>query len=171
MEDALASPPLKTSDSVPSYGSLKACVTNSTAELCGASLRCCAELETFQVTQDRACSIVSYSTYSAFKIYKNHFNAHRHDTDVILLNGLRALHPDHHVTTISPTFCDLLAYSEAGNAKAELDVSSDAYQAQRIYRATSGRSDESPGKLSDQVSFGKFHYVWKDKSFLVYVAQ
>ncbi|KAI9802353.1 MAG: hypothetical protein M1833_001859 [Piccolia ochrophora] len=104
----------------------------------------------------------------AYNIFKRQFNGHSPSPDTTILNGLHTLHPDHHITAVITGYCDLLSYADAGHAKAELDNDTDGFQARRVYRAASRRLDESTGTLSDRVSFGKYHYVWQEQSYLVY---
>lgn len=103
--------------------------------------------------------------------YKDHFNAHRYSTDLIISNFLREIHKDHYVMPVSASDCDALAYANAAHAKAELEVGTEGYQAQRQFISANRRSDASEDRLSDRVAFRKYYYTWNVKAFLVYVAE
>lgn len=107
----------------------------------------------------------------AFQLYSNHFDAQRSTTAIILLNGIRELHPQHHVTVLDVTRCNLLDYAKAGNAEAHLDVSGDGYHIRRIIRPGSECGIESEITLDDAVNFGKYNYYWHGNNYLLYVGE
>ncbi|MCJ1229208.1 hypothetical protein MMC12_005873, partial [Toensbergia leucococca] len=107
----------------------------------------------------------------AFESFLEHSDAHRVATGVAVLDSLRKIHRDYHVTLTSASTCDLLAFARAGNAKAELEVKDEGYLSQRVFKPSARRLDESPGTLNDHVNFGKYHYHWDRQNFLVYLAE
>ncbi|KAI9881257.1 MAG: hypothetical protein M1830_005543 [Pleopsidium flavum] len=107
----------------------------------------------------------------AFTRFKDHHNKNRVSTGLTTLQALREVHPDFHVTVISADTCDLLTYASAGHAEAKLDTESEGFQAQRVFKAASRRSENTRGTLKDHITFGKYDYHWDHHSFLVYVAE
>lgn len=91
--------------------------------------------------------------------YKDHFNAHRYSTDLIISNFLREIHKDHYVMPVSVSDCDAFAYANAAPAKAELEVGTEGYQAQRQFISANRRSDASEDRVSDRVAFRKYYYT------------
>lgn len=104
---------------------------------------------------------------SAYELFKDHCDAHRPHTELVVWNGLRELHPGQHVTQISTQSCDVIAYAQAGNAQANLDHGSDDYMAERSC-AAGQHGSKSAGSLFDVVTFGKYDYIWRGRRYIVY---
>jgi transitional endoplasmic reticulum ATPase len=102
-----------------------------------------------------------------FQDFKNHCDAHRVETQLVILELLRSRHPDFHVTCTSPYKCDLLGYAAAGHATATLDCD-DSIDSMRYYSEPGPRLKKEPGILKDQVRFGRWRYAWKHSEYLVY---
>lgn len=83
-----------------------------------------------------------------FEGFKEHFNGHRHSTELTLLEVLRKSHPEFWVTVTNPGQCDFLGYAAAGLATATMD-SGEAFDATREYRAPRPRLENKTGVLKD----------------------
>lgn len=99
--------------------------------------------------------------------YKEHFNAHRVSTELVILELLRKSHPDCHVTCTMPSKCDLLGFAAAGHATATIDRD-EPYEAVRLYKEPGPRLVKKPGVLNDHVRFGQWLYAWNDYKFFLY---
>lgn len=113
----------------------------------------------------------SHRANEAFHRFNEHSNKNRVATGLTILQALRDIHQDFHVTLVSSNNCDLLGYAGAGHAKSELDTEGEAFHAQKTYQAPSRRSEDSQGTLADHIVFGKYDYHWNQDSFIVYLAE
>jgi transitional endoplasmic reticulum ATPase len=102
-----------------------------------------------------------------FHDFKDHCDAHRIETQFIVLELLRRRHRDFHVTCTWPSGCDLLGYAAAGHATATLDCH-DSLDSIRYYNEPGPRLEKNPGILKDHVRFGRWRYVWKHAEYLIY---
>lgn len=88
-------------------------------------------------------------------------------TSIGILDALRRWYPDHTVTQ-TPKSTGILKLAKAGQAYAMLDTNTDFY-ASRTYKLATNHA-KGAGRLKYKVEFGKYNYRWKDRDFLVYVA-
>lgn len=102
-----------------------------------------------------------------FHDFKVHCDAHRVETQLVVLELLRSRHPDFHVTCTMPHKCDLFGYAAAGHATATLDCD-DSLDSMRYYSEQRPRLEKKPGILKDQVRFGRWRYTWKRSEYLIY---
>ena len=72
--------------------------------------------------------------------------------------------------TVTPEETGLLAFAQAGQAKAERDITTEALSAWRMHVPPSQRISQDEGEMSDKVHFGRYDYEWKGELFIVYTA-
>jgi transitional endoplasmic reticulum ATPase len=105
--------------------------------------------------------------------FYHHSDAHRVNTDAVIIQAIRAEHPGQHTTTIPEVTCDLLAYAASGNATA---VPVDDFKGQdartlkwRIYLPPAQRLDGDAGALGDQLLYAKLLYTWQGYELVMYL--
>lgn len=98
---------------------------------------------------------------------KEQFSRPTHDSDLSLIEIVRAAHNDHVIVRTAQRSCDFLGYAKAGHATARLHTEGGDFDATRKFRAASKRNDK-PGTLGDVVAWGCYHYEWDGKTFLIY---
>lgn len=107
---------------------------------------------------------------SAATAYYDQATAPRVNTDIVVVNALRAEYPQLHLTVAPQGGCDLLAYAAAGFAGvAPIDKEQDRL-AWKIFAAPARRLNGEHGVLLDNVHFGKFLIDWNKREFVVYIA-
>jgi transitional endoplasmic reticulum ATPase len=83
--------------------------------------------------------------------------------------ALRHHYTNYHVVSVDPENAEFLEFAEAGHAQAQFDQVGEHYEATRKYTAAhGGREDTGAGNLSDDVYFGRYKYVWQDKTYFLY---
>ena len=107
---------------------------------------------------------------SIFSDYQNHHAAPLMSCETAVLTSLRNRYPDCTVT-VTDSSTGLLAYAQAGQAKADFETKSESYSAWRMHTPSKDRTSDEDGTMSDDVFFGRYNYQWKDHKFLVYRAQ
>ncbi|KAK1075244.1 hypothetical protein LTR33_009588 [Friedmanniomyces endolithicus] len=100
--------------------------------------------------------------------FQEHCSGKRISTELAVVEGIRAIHPGKHVTTVAPRSVDLFGYAKAGHAEAKLITTGDSYQSLRAYRAPGSRMESGDGQLSDDVDFGHYEYKWNGEIFPMY---
>lgn len=103
-----------------------------------------------------------------FEDLKEHCNAPRLSSELVLMEALQAAHPDHIVVRTAKHFCDLIDYAKQGHATAELRTDDGDFDLSRRYIPTGKRIKNKPGKLADSVQWGSYAYNWDGKDFIVY---
>ncbi|KAK4496434.1 hypothetical protein PRZ48_012414 [Zasmidium cellare] len=103
-----------------------------------------------------------YGRYKAFS------SAQRSDTEINVLEFIRSIHPDQHVTAVNRRHADLVTFANAGNAEAHLIRDTDEVISTRLYAPPVTRMEGGDGKLGENVSFGLYKYTWKGKELQVY---
>lgn len=103
--------------------------------------------------------------------FNEHCDGSRVNTDLRVIEAIRAVHPNCHVTTISATTCDLSGYAAAGHAALNLDTANDRYIARRNYKAPRSRLEGGLGNLGDSITFGKHKCHWEGQEYTCYLAQ
>ncbi|KAK5708583.1 hypothetical protein LTR17_020567 [Elasticomyces elasticus] len=111
---------------------------------------------------------VSMTKSPVFTAFKEHFSGKPVNTELAVIERVRSLHPDKHVTTVGTRSVDLLGYAKAGHAQAILITAGDSYLSQRDYDAPASRMDSGDGELSDDIDFGHYEYAWRGRDFPFY---
>lgn len=96
----------------------------------------------------------------------------RINTDVVIVEALRKQHPALHLTVVPMYNCNVLGFTASGEATAapfEADDTLEESLTWRVYGPAARRMDGSLGALYDQVKFGKFHFAWKERDYILYV--
>lgn len=106
----------------------------------------------------------------AYDQWNYHSKSSRTDTELVVHNFLSKFYPDHHVTRVRPSSCDLLGYAKAGLATATPQHDT-GFDSLRTYVAPAARLDNEPGRLEGDVTFGQWRYEWEGKEFILYQAQ
>lgn len=91
--------------------------------------------------------------------------AERTDVPLRFTDILRASYPDAHVVRVTPYNCDLQGFAEAGFAKWSPKTTIDAV---REFSAPGPRLDKDPGKIIDDVKFGRVKYSWQERKLIIY---
>lgn len=107
---------------------------------------------------------------NAFQDYAKHNSGLQISSETAIVSFLRGRYPDWTVT-VTPGKTGLIAFAQAGQAKAELDTKTDSLSAWRLYAPPSQRISQDEGKMTDKVHFGKYDYEWKGEVFIVYTAE
>ena len=103
-----------------------------------------------------------------FGDFENHCNAARKSTVVALSISLRESHPDHVLTVILKSECDLLAFAEAGFAHSEPDLNTGLKI--RTFCPPPNQLDGAKGMLDRKIVLEKHMYGWCEYEFLLYLA-
>lgn len=98
---------------------------------------------------------------------KQHSAKPRLNSELQLLDSIRAARPDEHVILASKESCDLLGFAKSGAATAKLQTDRRDYQAFRKYY-TSGKRIDDKAALIDKVKWGCFDYQWNEHRFTIY---
>jgi len=110
----------------------------------------------------------SSTKFPVMTAFKEHCSGKRTNTELSVVELIRAIHSDKHVTTVSPHTVDLIGYAAAGHAEAHLITAGDSYQSTRVYQAPETRMEAGEGKLGDSVDFGHYEYKWQGQYFPMY---
>ncbi|CAK4031682.1 P-loop containing nucleoside triphosphate hydrolase [Lecanosticta acicola] len=103
------------------------------------------------------------------RTYFDHSSANRINTDVVLVRALRAEYPDLHLTVVPQASCNILSYASAGHAAvAPIDSAKDRLSWRSYIPPASRLSGK--GVLADQLKFGKYLVDWRNKEFVLYIA-
>ncbi|KAK4575145.1 hypothetical protein LTR86_000997 [Recurvomyces mirabilis] len=122
-------------------------------------------------TQDPAKNIAAVSANSGLAVlnaFKTHCSGTRTNTELAVLESLRSIHPDKHITVPSLPQVDLLGFAKAGHAKAHLCTADHSYHITRLYSPPRTRMTSGAGKLDESVDFGLYNYNWQNQDFLLY---
>ena len=107
---------------------------------------------------------------NVFQDYQKHNSGLQSSSETAIVSTLRGRYPDWTVTVTPTGSTGLIAFAEAGQAKAELDTKTESLSAWRLHSLPSQRISHDEGRMTDKVHFGKYDYEWKDKVFIVYTA-
>lgn len=106
-----------------------------------------------------------------YEAYREHNSGNRVDTLLTLLEHLREIYPDHHVTHAEHAGWDFKGFANDGLATLSRDPD-ETYNAQRCYRKDPGpRIGRGAGRLKDKVKFGRWNYVWEGHEYIFYEAE
>lgn len=100
--------------------------------------------------------------------YKDFSSARRSNTELNVLEFIRGVHPDQHVTAVNKRYADLVTYANAGNAEAHLIRETNEVISSRLYAPPTTRMEGGDGKLGETVSFGLYKYTYKGNELQVY---
>ncbi|KAB5576084.1 P-loop containing nucleoside triphosphate hydrolase protein [Coniochaeta sp. 2T2.1] len=101
-----------------------------------------------------------------FAAWRRSCTEHIDTTSWLIQQIVEEAFPDHHVTRVTQ-YCDLLGYASAGHAITTLEHSS-GMDAVRMFSAPKTRLDREPGKLVDDINFGRWTYTWQEHDFIHY---
>lgn len=102
--------------------------------------------------------------------YFDHASADRVNTDVVIVESIRAEYPELHLTVVPKTSCDVLGFAAAGHAGVSPLGNIKDRLSWRIYVPPASRLN-GKGYTGDQVKFGKYLVDWRNKEYIVYVAE
>ena len=91
-------------------------------------------------------------------------------TELAVLTSLRRHYPAWSITVTPESSTGLVAFADAGQAQAKLDLEHGESILWRTYKPATGRAAAKSGKYEDQLFFASYDYNWNGKSFLVYLA-
>lgn len=107
-------------------------------------------------------------TNSVYGHYKAFSSAKRSDPELNLIEFVRSIHPDQHVTVVNRRYADLVTFANAGNAEARLIRDHDEVISSRLYTPPATRMEGGDGKLGESISFGLYDYKWKQHNLKIY---
>ncbi|KAF2480013.1 P-loop containing nucleoside triphosphate hydrolase protein [Neohortaea acidophila] len=108
---------------------------------------------------------------NVFSLYKDHSSAPRSNTDFILAETIRAIHPDYDVITIDRDDCDLIGYAAAGHATLRMIRDDDQFHLHREYTEPTSRLAEGLGKLCDKPKFALYNITWQGQEWQAYAVE
>ncbi|KAL8950477.1 MAG: hypothetical protein Q9222_003493 [Ikaeria aurantiellina] len=107
-------------------------------------------------------------SHTPFADFEQHSTSARKATVVVLSNKLRQHYPDHALSVVTTSTCNILGFCDAGKATLE------AWNPQlklRTYQAPSTQLDGQEGVVLHQTVFDECKITYKDRDFLVYIAE
>lgn len=122
-------------------------------------------------TEDQQISRNTATNLTVFERFKQHCSGTRTNTELAVLETLREIHADKHITRVHPQTCDLFGFAKAGHASLRLITSEGNLISLRTYQAPVSRLENSNGTLGDTVSFAYYDYKYNDQSFPFYSIQ
>ncbi|EME44520.1 hypothetical protein DOTSEDRAFT_72104 [Dothistroma septosporum NZE10] len=99
------------------------------------------------------------------------FSAPATNTELNILEAIRSVYPDKHVTPLIKGYADLVAFAKAGHATATLRRDGNEYLNNRFYVPAPSRMSSHDGKLVDGVKIGLYDYTYEEQSCLVFYAE
>ena len=110
------------------------------------------------------------SSRSPYGDYEKDASGSRKSTELMLAASIRKHHPDLTVTVTLTGAVNLLGFAGAGHAQALLDPRGNDFFLVRSYIPPARRLDGGLGALADQIKFAKYHYSYRGRDFILYVA-
>jgi len=124
----------------------------------------------------------TFEHQAAFGAYSAQASRERTDTALAILTFLREHYPKHHVTRADASHFDIFGFADKGHAELEedLNLGFDAtrrFSAPRVgprvlgsHRSLGSQShkNDGPGKLIDDVRFGRWSCTWNDHHYILY---
>lgn len=99
--------------------------------------------------------------------YEEVNSGHAYDLDTSIRAALRRLFPELNLTVAPAQNVPLLQFAAAGNATAELDITTDSIERMRYFYYGSARSG-IPDQLAEARTFAKYHIKWGSEDFILY---
>ena len=106
------------------------------------------------------------SSSKAYDAFEEHLLAHAHDRQTSIEAILRRQCPELNITTVSDHNVPSPTSAAAGNATAELDLTTESVQRIRWFYFGDIRT---PSELAESRLFAKYHYKWADEDFIRYI--
>lgn len=100
----------------------------------------------------------------------DHSSADRVNTDVVVVGAIRAEYPELHLTVVPRAGCDILGYAQAGHAGVSPLGNVKDRLSWRMYVPPASRLN-GKGYTGDLVKFGKYLIDWRNKEYIVYIAE
>ena len=113
-------------------------------------------------------SPASTTKLPAFAAFTEQFSQRGINSELAMLESLRAIHPDKLVTVVSTRSVSLLSYAKAGHAKAELVTDGDSFSISRDYRPPATRMKHGDGKIRTLTDWAHYTYEWQGHTFPLY---
>ena len=107
---------------------------------------------------------------ASFEAWRRHSSEQRRDTELVVHSFLSAEFPDHHVTRTWASACDWLSFAAAGFATATREHTA-GFDATRGYMTPKARLGQEPGKLIEEIRFGRWRYAWQEREYIIYLVQ
>lgn len=103
------------------------------------------------------------------RTYSKHSTAKRVNTDVVVVEAIRAEYPQLHLSVIAQYNCNIVAWAASGKAGlAPIDNEKDRFR-ERFYAPPATRLGGGRGLVGDEVHFGKFLLDWDGKEYIIYI--
>jgi transitional endoplasmic reticulum ATPase len=105
-----------------------------------------------------------------FTTFKSHCDGSRTSTRLQMLESLRSIYSTYHVTCVDRSDYDFVGFANQGNAKSEFSSQGNRENRElgETTRKYDRRSRGASGTLYDNVSFGRYHYTWDEKNYILY---
>lgn len=78
-----------------------------------------------------------------YNVFRNHCTGTNNNTESVMLEAVRAAHPDLHITPVAEKHCSILGWAEAGHATATLLRNGNHFVARRRYIEPENRIEDS----------------------------
>lgn len=111
--------------------------------------------------------VTSSSHQKVYDDYEEVNSGHAYDLDTSIRAALRRLFPELNLTVAPAQNVPLLQFAAAGNATAELDITTDSIERMRYFYYGSARSG-IPDQLAEARTFAKYHIKWGSEDFILY---
>lgn len=106
-----------------------------------------------------------------YRVFEAHSSGKATNTGLVVLEAIRARHPDKHVTPFSEKDFDVLRWAAARGVHVASLHDEDQSFVKREYRLAPSRLDGTEETLSDHVVFGKYCMKVQDEQYLLYTAE
>lgn len=111
--------------------------------------------------------VTSSSHQKVFDDYEEVNSGHAYDLDTSIRAALKRQFPELNLTVAPAKNVPLLQFAAAGNATAELDITTDSIERMRYFYYGSARSG-IPDQLAEARTFAKYHIKWGSEDFILY---
>lgn len=107
------------------------------------------------------------ASLQVYEDVKQHTSQPRINSELVILDSIRAAHPDDHVVMTNKDSCDLLGFAKFGHAKAQLRTENRDFEVLRKYK-TSGKRIDNKAELKNRVRWGWYTYTWEGIEYTIY---
>lgn len=111
--------------------------------------------------------VMSSSHQKVYDDYEEVNSGHAYDLNLSIEAALRRQYPELNLTVASAKNVPLLQFAAAGNATAELDITTESIERMRYFYYGSARSG-IPDQLAEARMFAKYHFKWGSEDFILY---